>query len=377
MAGCDNTAPPTGDGSSATLVRNRRDQGWSAGRAWRLTVIGRIGGTNAEGPGLFGRVVDVGIDALGRLWVADGMQQQLKIFQLDGTLVRSIGRKGGGPAEFGSIAGFDWSPDGMLWTLDGGNARFAIYDSAGRLVATRPRTSSLTISPWPGGFDRAGNLLDVTARWAANGQRSTALLRYRPDGTSDTLQLPSLKEEYFGEITSGGADNRRVNRAPVPFSPSVIWRMDPRGYAWVAVTDRYRLERLSSDGTVERAVELENEARRVSRADKEQILRNYRWFEQAGGKLDPDRIPDRHPHLLSVFFDDEEHLWVAPTYLYGEKPLLDVFDLNGRFLGQVRAPVPFLTTPAPAIRDGLVAAVARDADGVDSVILMRLEKPAG
>jgi len=321
-------------------------------------------------------IADVAIDPLGRVWVADGMQQEITLFEPDGRLVRVIGRKGAGPAEFGAIAGFDWAPDGRLWVVDGGNARFAVYDTAGNLVGTHPRPSNLTITPWPGGIDRDGRLADVAAAGSFEGQRNRSLVRVAADGRPlDTLRLPSVQDEFFGEITSGTEKDRHVKRAPVPFTGKPIWGVDPEGYAWIGRTDRYRLERTRFDGSIERAIELENTPPRVSRADRDQILRNYRWFEQQGGKLDPSRIPDTHPDLVNLFFDDTGHLWVIPAYRFQQKPALDIFNLQGRYLGQIQAPVPFASHPAPAIRGGLMAAMAVDQDGVHSVVLMRIEKP--
>lgn len=374
IVGCDTSAPPNGQEHSARTIRSRRDEGWPAERAWRLVVTGQIGGALGAGQE-FGRVVDVAIDPAGRVWVADGLQQQIRVFEPNGTFVRSVGRKGSGPAEFLSIAGFDWAPDGTLWVVDGGNARFAVYDTAGQLVATHPRMSTATLAPWPGGFDRHGRLADLGGRQTMGADKVMSLIRISPDRRSvDTLRLPPLREEYFGEITSGDARTRHVRQAPVPFTATQIWGMDPEGYAWIAVTDRYRLERRGFDGQVERVVELQNTPRKVSRAEREQILKNYAWFEQAGGKLDPSRIPDRHPHLQNLFFDDDAHIWVLPTYFQAEKPKIDIFALNGRYLGQFQSPVSFLSRPAPAIRGETVVAVARDSDGVDSVVLMRLHK---
>lgn len=373
---CQSGATPEQGGDSGNVIHNRRDDGWPAERAWQLKLAGRVGGAEAEGAAAFGRLTDVTFDALGRLWVADDMQQQIKVFEQDGTFVRAIGRKGGGPQEFQGIAGFDWSPDGTLWVLDRGNARFAVYDTAGKFVTTHPRFASVTLAPWPGGFDRSGHLADSGDRRDTGGAMVASLVRFSPDlRSADTLQLPPLKEQFFGEIRSGNARTERIKQAPVPFTATQIWGMDSEGYAWIAATDRYRLERRAFDGKVERIVELQNTPRRVSRADKDRILENYRWFEEAGGKLDPSRIPNHHPHLLNLFFDGNEHLWVLPTYFPGEKPLMDVFSTDGQYLGQVRAPVPFLSRPVPAIQGDLMAAVANDEDGVQSVVLMRIEKP--
>ena len=373
---CNPSAPSDGEDGSTTVVPSRRKDGWNAEDAWRLRTIGHIG-RDVAGSAAFGRIVDLAIDPLGRVWVADAMQHRISVFQPDGTPVRIIGRKGAGPAEFGDLAGFDWAPDGKLWVVDGGNARFAVFDTAGNLTQTRPRTSTLSIAPWPGAVDGEGRLADVAAGRDAQGQRLDFVVRFSPDGGPvDTLRLPAAPDEMFGEITTGTAAHRRVKRAPVPFLGKPVWGLDPEGYAWTGTTDDYRLERRRFDGTLDRVIELENTPSPVTRADREQILRNYRWFEEQGGKLDASRIPDTHPDLLNLFFDDEGHLWVLPTYRFRQKPAIDVFSLDGRYLGAVQSPVSIGSHPAPVIRNGFLAAVAMDPDGVESIVLMRIDKPA-
>jgi NHL repeat len=62
---------------------------------------------DGEGPDVFRRIVDVALDPLGRVWVADAQMHEVRVFQPDGRHVRTLGRKGGGPAEFDGIAGMD------------------------------------------------------------------------------------------------------------------------------------------------------------------------------------------------------------------------------------------------------------------------------
>jgi hypothetical protein len=265
--------------------------------------------------------------------------------------------------------------------LDSGNARFAVYDTAGRLVATRPRDVTAAMSPWPGGFDREGRLIDLGATRREDGVRTMSLVRFGVDwSTRDTMDLPSVPVRSFGSLTSGDESHRRVREAPVPFLGRAIWAVDPRGYAWVAVSDEYRIEQRSFDGQVHRVLALDNVPPRISRAEKDAILENYAWFEAQGGTLDRSLIPDEHSDLLNFFMDDEDHLWVAPAYEPHEHPPLDVFDRSGRYLGQLRAPVSILTVPSPVVRKGMLAAIVRDRDGVESVVLLRISRaqpPAG
>ena len=77
-----------------------------------------IGSADGEGPAAFSRIVDVALDPMGRVWVADGLENEIRVFQPDGRYVRTIGQKGAGPKEFGLLGGMDWAPDGTLWVMD-------------------------------------------------------------------------------------------------------------------------------------------------------------------------------------------------------------------------------------------------------------------
>ncbi len=161
-AGCEARGLAKEPGMSHVL-RSADGGVWTPATRWSLREELRLGSADSDGPDMFGRVVDVALDATGRVWVADGQNFQIRVFDTQGRHVRTIGRKGGGPAEFEEIDGMDLGPDGNLWVLDGGNARFAVYDTAGRLAATHPRNTGAAMVPWPGGFDARGRLYDIAA----------------------------------------------------------------------------------------------------------------------------------------------------------------------------------------------------------------------
>jgi hypothetical protein len=176
----------------------RAPQGEWGGTPWRLVEEARIGAADGSGPDVFGSVVDVTLDPLGRAWVADGQAREIRVFGARGEHVRTIGGRGGGPAEFGAIAGMRWAGDDRLWVLDGGNARFAVYDTAGTLVETRPRTATFVTSPWPGRFDREGRLYDVDGTVAPDGSITTYVVRNASDGASrDTFPLSGDRRPPF------------------------------------------------------------------------------------------------------------------------------------------------------------------------------------
>lgn len=271
----------------------------------------------------------------------------------------------------------DWGPDGNLWVLDTGNSRFAVYDTAGRLVATRSRTASVSMSPWPGGFDAQGRLYDFASHRQQGESSVTSIVREDlSNNTADTLELPPFRQLFFGELTRTEGSNTRVSQAPVPFTGQQIWALDPRGDVWFASTESYRLERLSHGGAPDRVIELETRAPRVTQAEKDRMLENYAWFERQGGKLDRSLIPDHHPPLMGFFFDDAGNLWVAPSYDVRTNTPFDIFNATGTYLGRLEGPNRLFATPAPSFRGNRMVAVTANTDGVQSVVLLRIEKPA-
>ena len=81
---------------------------------------------------LFGRTLTVVED---RLWVADSMETRVHIFDLDGNLIKSFGRKGQGPGEFNFILDVD-SLGKEVYLVD--FQKIHIFDKEGNSVKTLP-----------------------------------------------------------------------------------------------------------------------------------------------------------------------------------------------------------------------------------------------
>ena len=349
---------------------------WKPGEEWRVVCEAQIGSTDGEGPEAFGEIVDVTLDSGGRAWVADRQRSQIQVFDPNGRHIRSIGRKGAGPEEFGGISGMAWAPDGHLWVLDAANARFSVYDTTGQLVTTHPRNSIMTTSPWPGRFDDQGRVYDLAAIPRPDGSVTSLIVRY--DGTGqarDTFRLPEYRPETFA-IAQGDRQNQRITHVGVPFTGRQTWTIDPKGFVWIANTARYRIERHAFGGGIDRVIERHTPPVPVTRAERSQIQDEYRRYTEQGITIDMSRVPDRHPPLSSFLFDDAGNLWVSIVTSPAEGRGLDVFDPAGRYLGRVRLPVP-RRTALRAVRGDRMALVSRDSLDVQTVVVLRIQKPAG
>jgi hypothetical protein len=354
--------------AGAEVVRNGESGAWGDGRGWRLSEDLRIGGgANGEGPDVFGRIIAVDADLLGRVWVADVLASEIRVFGADGRHVRTVGRKGEGPGEFVQISGMAFAPDGRLWVLDGGASRFTVLDTAGAVAATHARHGGGALTPWPGGFDREGRLYDPLLVATPDGAVSQAVVRYTAAFTPlDTLRIPPFEGEYF---------ERGRDRVNVPFTGLPFWTRDAAGDLWMGVTDRYRLFRTTMAGDTVRVVEKAQAPVPVTDEDLEWMLQVYDDFVRRGGRVDRSRIPDAKPPVYGAFPGDDGTLWVVPARGLRDPMVFDVFDPAGRYLGRVRPNAEVALTPAPVIRRGHLYGVVRDHEGVESVTRLRIEKP--
>lgn len=325
--------------NGAIHIQNPATGIWDETSAWRLEEELRIGIDDGAGPELFGDITDFVVDDYGRIYILEGQAQEIRVFNPDGSFLRTIGRQGRGPGEFENAIGLRWGPRGDLWVIDPDNARYAIFDTAGTYLEMARRASVMTMMPWPGAIDASGNLTDVSLDqdMVTGPPLKIILVTYRFDGQDpvpiDTVHLPDYQEEFFELRTE-----RSFSLAVVPFAPRLVWRYDPRGYLRSGVPDRYRIVRHDPAGDTSQIIDLPFRPLPVSAEERAEAVERLEPFTQRGGKVDFSRIPRTKPAFQNFFTDPDGFLWVMPTTTTAEKGRrFDLFDPEGRYLGPVVA----------------------------------------
>ena len=367
----------------AVVVRNPDVPLWDSASTWRIREELHIGSAEAEGPTMFGSVADVAVDAAGRIYVLDGQAQEIRVFDPDGAHVRTIGRKGGGPGEFADAVAVRMLPGrAEFWVVDYGNARYARFDTAGRQLDAMRRPFGFRAYPWRGVVDTAGRLVEQNIAYGGeSGAPTDVLVAFDAAGTpADTVSLPHFEREAYTALNASG---RPMLRMPVPFTPAQVLLFDPARRTWSARTDRYAFVQQGYSGDTLRVVELAREPRPVSGAEADSAFAGVeeRMRKAAGPSarlqaVERGRVGSTHPLFGEPLLDDAGHLWVrhvppAPT----GGSTYDVFDPEGRYLGQVRADVAFADFMVrPQVVGDRVYGVTRDAaTDVEYVVQGRVE----
>jgi DNA-binding beta-propeller fold protein YncE len=114
--------------------------------------------------------VDIEVDAIGQLWVADYYHNMLRAFTAAGVPVDSLGSAGSGPGEFIGAIGHAVGPDGSIYVADESNMRVQRFigpaasvspeseASAPHAGGPRPAIRSITPNPCRTGTQLAYSL---------------------------------------------------------------------------------------------------------------------------------------------------------------------------------------------------------------------------
>lgn len=379
LLGCaaDSTAAARFLGSIDTLesgrvvVSNPAVGMWARGSEWTVTEEIRIGALDGAGPDVFGSVGVLEVDAGGRLYVFESQAQELRVFDVDGSHVRTIGGRGGGPGEFAQVMGMDWAPDGNLWVVDPGNSRVSVLDTAGTYLDSHLTIGGFVVFPWRGGFDDSGAFLTYGFDQSSPGEFRLTLVRHNQDmEPADTIAVPRAtgRGNFFEHRSEDGS-----MRAGVPFSPFLTWTF-VRGtqHIWFANTGNYEIFQRTLSGDTLRSISKEFDPLPVTSEDVDSAVARLEWFTSQGGRIDRSRFPSTKPALERLFVDDVGRILVIPMTPRGsERRLLDVLDPDGRYLGRMDLPFTLETSPLPIFKGGKIYGVVEDELEVPYVVRAR------
>jgi streptogramin lyase len=218
-------------------------------QTWHIEHVSRIGSVAGDGPDVFGSIGSLTVDPLGRIWVYDRHAKELRLFDREGSHVRTVGRAGQGPGEFNEVVGLLWSPEGHLWTVDQRAARVSIFDTAGTFLTSRPLGGTSFYARWPGIVDQHGYFYNI-ARDFTTGR--TALIRL--DSVFRAVDSIAVPPHPNGPGSVCKSQGRGSACTSIPYAGSVQWVMTPDGGLWAALTDMYHLVRLGPSGDTLRIV---------------------------------------------------------------------------------------------------------------------------
>ncbi|MFC1531568.1 6-bladed beta-propeller [Gemmatimonadota bacterium] len=343
------------DSAGVTIVENRDRPLWKAGDEWTFTRLVRIGVVDGDSNYVFGDVGGVTVDSHGRIFVLDVQAQHVKVFSPEGEFEQVIGGPGEGPGE---LAGAYFAPvmglgDTLLVADLRENRRVNRYAPDGSSVGSYPVQFG---SVWPI-LSRATPSGEIAvsvrpADWYAESEKNDRIVVLSPEGTDTLLTFPS-------------AQTLRLSPrfAVVLYSPEPMWAITEDSKVLFGMNDQYRIG-LYASGTLERIIQKPVERMPITERDKEYHLGRF-----AARGRENTRFAEYYPAFNDIIAGPNGTIWVQhvrpvselsdaeresrpslssvskiPTILrdFHSAPEWDVFDAEGRFLGEVAMPPRFM-----------------------------------
>ena len=371
------------DSAGIAIVTNPSDGLWGGPTPWTISEEVRIGGLDAPLESQFGLVVSIDVDADGRMYVADQQAQDVRVFAADGTYERTIGSPGDGPGELGlGVAGV-FVDDSGVHVPDMANFRLSSFAFDGEF------TGSTALDLTRG----------IPIRWDQHPDgRVVAQLRSAGQGIGEGLDGDEVRaigeDEAILRLPRG--ESFEISEGGLPqfslFEPEPVWDLGETGNFVTGVNSEYRLRVLDSSGNPVRIISKPTERRPVTETQQRVIL-------DAFGELLVDQgVPpaaldqflagvsfaEFYPTYAQIVVAADGAIWVqllktAEDIADDEEFNLqdfgsddwDVFDPEGRYLGQLTMPTKFQPI---AFRGDVLYGVQRDELDVQSVVRLRIDR---
>lgn len=336
-SGCTDTKAGSGstdttDSSGVAIVRGPAAD---TPLAWTFAEVGRIGGADTGAP-LFDYVApsSIATDGTARIAVLDH-SNQIHLFDSTGSLIRTVGRRGGGPGEMEYPAGIDVDRDGSVSVKDDAKQALLSWDPAGavlperKLITARGRT-------W-GTVRRRGDTVFVSLDLV--GDTTVAVRRLERWTSRDTLAIDSTvgSRPKMVMFTCVG-----LALAPL-FSGELTWAV--RADLVASTRQSTYVVDLSRNGTRERSVRRDVAPIAAKTTDAVKLYPEGLKvrFGGAGGEcITPSAevgekvgVAPTIPVVRETAIAPDGTLWVERYTFAGETPRTDVFDRDGHYLGTI------------------------------------------
>jgi hypothetical protein len=299
-----------------------------------------LGGPEAEGEHVFGRVLTCVVDDEGSIFVLDQKDSHIKVFSATGQYLRTIGRKGQGPGELYMPMTLSLNrTTGELAVLQL-SRRMSYFKTDGAFLRQQPLADTMALR---GQVDSRGNIYVIDL---VHGDRDSSYVvkKLSPDASMISV---------MAQAPAPGTDR------PNPFMAIPSFQIDRNDVLVYGCPETYEVRFMApSDGKVFKKVRREYDPVPVTEKEKKDRLAAV----PPGSGITYD-FSKYHSAYAGFFTSDLGHLFVRTWEKTDDgKDVNDVFDAEGRFLGRIP-----LKSYGIAILKGKYYALEQDEDGYQYV----------
>jgi len=164
------------------------------------------------------------VDARGLMYVGQWQDQKILVFSPDGSLVRTIGRKGNGPGEFESVGPLGIIGD-SLWAWDAEKSRITWFTLEGKrrhtTTAKRVNAPTIKMQPMVRAVRADGSMIGIVVN-----QGSREILELLVDANGRILDTLNVRPRAHGVIAFSSYDDGKWHLSPDTNPPIISAAQD-------------------------------------------------------------------------------------------------------------------------------------------------------
>jgi len=293
-----------------TVVKNPKEPMY-AENVFVLEEELSIGEAEGNEEYMFSQIRDIAVDEEERIYVLEIKESHIKVFDKNGSYLRTIGKKGQGPGEIGMPSFMSITKQNEVLVEDPMNRRLTYYSLNGDFLRSTS-TAKMTIAQTK--IDSFGNILGVVLNIE---KKAFEIRKFDPD--------------FNNYICSFGAESiSRDNRAYNPFKSPMRWAVSSDNSVVCGFPAKYELQVFNPEGKIIRKI--------IKEYDPVEITQEE--IEEAKKVVPPGRrleIPKYHNSFVRFSLTDEERIFVQTRERTGdhERYYYDIFDHDGRYIAKV------------------------------------------
>ncbi len=374
---------------TVTIVTNSGPPLWE-GTA-RLIEESSIGVPSGGDEYMFGYIYSLYANSE-RVLILDDAVEIARMFTRTGRHVFDLGGKGQGPGEYSIPMIVTMDSEGRSYVFDRSGNRVNLYTSTGE-YETSWRIPDFACCAWNYMHpqDAGAVWFPVRERRSESGETRYGARLYNKDGSAGPVTWVQRPDFDAPTYVANGREWE------TPFSPQFVWAPTPTGEIVAGAGNRYRFQVLHADGSttiVTRSWDPIRIEAEESEWHRQSVVSAWRSSEP-GWNWNGEGMPTHRPAFKSFAGSTSGQIWVGreigsvrradctesplgndangepirPCYLPIQ--VLDVFEADGKYLGEVRAPSGMRPTGMYVDEDS-VTAVVEDDDGTIMVKRFRL-----
>jgi len=317
-------------------VRHIRNPGESVrGRAvYEPEEVWRLGGFSEADEELFGVIGHVLIDDQDYVYILDSQLSEVRVFNIEGEYLRTIGREGEGPGEFRYPTGMLFLPNGKFGVIQ--RNRLVLFDAEGKPAGDFPfqepegKGFFRLMSVRPAG-DQLAVLYELGYKDKSHWSTTHRLGLFDTAGTQQSVLIEAgTRMDYAGARFVEGDWN----------DFDQCWAASPDGWVFARGSfTEYEIRVWSPDGQLDRIIHRDYPPHRRSGDDIEEIKarwsRRFQWLPDLDFEIEETWAP-----VHDLYPQADGTLWVRTSRGWrdrGEGIMagFDVFDREGSFVQEI------------------------------------------